>query len=243
MPKKHSKKRRRQIQSGPKGWNEKIEATLIELNNKSKVYTELHTQVAAKKQKRGRIIGIINVFATFALGTAIFGNTSYNSAALTIVTGIVAYLLTVSVALGTYLGYTESADEHKEASGNYMQISQKIQKQLDLAPEDRENAKDFVSWIHREFNSIHNAAPMLSPSSLAQFEKRYQSKLRPDFLDKDRLNDQAFNDEPLVDVEEPRSSGEDSFDEPCDTVFVKPEANNLFADAQARWELDRYYQK
>jgi len=265
MPRKKKHHHRTTSNQYDKGWNEKIELSMLRLQKKCLVYKWLFTQVAAKLHRRDKIMGIVNVFASVASGTAIFGNTSTSNMIVTIITGVVAYLLSVSLGLGAFLNYAEASENHKEAAHKFSQVAELIQRQLDVDAGDRQEAQDFVRWIEREFNTVHEASPMLSPSLLAKFEKEYGSELDPTFMTKHELNEQPTS--LLVDLDQSRSSESKSslsFGHRTKTkksrkrqsargsgsslameasIFQNSAAENTFdEDMRLKYELDRYYQ-
>ena len=176
-----------------KGWNEEIEYSMLMLKKKALVFKWLFQQGSIKLGRKGKIFGIVNVCASVASGSAIFANLPYDSDVVTIITGIVMYLLSVSIGLNEFLDYSNEADSYKDASLAFGKVAQMIDRQLIQDPYYRQEAKDFIIWIEREFNSVYENSPLLSPSLLAEFEKKFGSELNPDFMDARGINDPEDN--------------------------------------------------
>lgn len=253
-------------------WTFSIEGYLKKLQSKSMVYKLLYARTAQKLAKKGKGLAITNVITTATAGTTLLANIPYSETAVTIITGLVLYVDSIMIGISEFLNYTSQADDHRTAETDFDDLVNIIQRQLILEPEERQHAKDFMVWVDREFKMKFEKSPLISPRMIKKMEKEYGSKLNPELMDANQLNEPSDPiPETLPDQEEYKEkkpkkrdlqqSDEETFSEekpkrtrkrtkknkplPSTTIFEDSKADaqiDGWQDMRMVWEMDRYQQ-
>jgi len=251
-------------------WTPQVEAYLKKLQSKSMVYKMLYARSAQKLAKKGKGLAITNVITTATAGTTLLANIPYSETAVTIITGLVLYVDSIMIGISEFLNYTSQADDHRTAETDFDDLVNVIQRQLTFEREERQHAKDFMVWVDREFKMKFEKSPLISPHMIKKMEKEFGSKLNPELMDANQVNeptdpipeklpDQGEYKEKrkkkrdIVDDEDPSEEPEKRKRHrkktnnplPSTNIFEDAEIDNQidgWQDMRMVWELDRYQQ-
>lgn len=227
--KQHKKKYKQPINS--KGWNSDVENTMNNLEKKCEIYRWLFTTGSGKLHKKGQFLGIFNVVIMAINATIQVVNIQYNNSAITIISVIILFINTMSVGIAEFLQLKGQAEKYKDAASKFEELKNMIHRQLILESDQRQDAKDFIVWIEREFKNVFESSPLISPGLLSEFEKKFESQLNPEFMEVSELNE--VSDSKL------------KLGESNENVFLSEKGNTNFSDyytkdIRMKYEISRY---
>lgn len=171
------------------GWTTEIELYLQRLQSKAMVYKMLHSRSAILLARKSKIMSIVNILATTTAGTTLLANLPYSNTVVNIVAAFVLYLTSILTAVSQFVMDNSEADDHKTAENDFEDLVQTIERQLVFEPKFRQNAREFLIWIDRDFRSKFEKSPMISPRMIKKMEKEFGSKLNPELIDAKHINE------------------------------------------------------
>ena len=96
-----------------------------------------------------------------------------------------------------FLRYETKATEHSNASTDYRRISRKIEAELARAPDDRDPADLFMSYIQQDITRTDTGSPMISEQILDTYTRRLDKQYKSDRLFKDIARQMKSFDTPI----------------------------------------------
>ena len=235
-------------------WTPQIELYLKKLQNKALVYKMLHGRTAAHLSRKGKVMKIINIISTATAGTTLLGNIEANEKVVTIITALVLYLTSILIGISEFMDWSAEADNHKTAEADFSDLISIIERQLVLEPPYRQHAREFMLWVDHDFKMKMDKSPLIAQRMVKKMEKQFGSKLNPELIDAEHVNEPAAASASDISTEE--EDGEESKSKKkkrrpkkqktqSTEVFQDLEANARISgwdDIRMMYELDRYQQ-
>ena len=159
------------------GWNKELEILLRDIKEKCWAYTWLHNTSVTYFNKWNDNLSIVGIAIDILTGTSIFAtlNNCTKMIGIQIGTGVIIY---IGALIGGYTHYyklSERADRHKLAASKYSTLYHSIQKELALSQKERQNAKDFITCITNQYDSLMLSSPDLEDSILKKYFNHYKN--------------------------------------------------------------------
>lgn len=194
------------------GWNIDIEKMLAELEDKSWGYTWMHKKSVSYFSKLNERLSITNIIFSLISGTSTFAtlNTCSGLLFVQIGTGIVIYAAALLSAIQHFKGYAERIEKHKQAASKYSTLYHSIKKERVIRPEQRQTAKDYITWITNQYDSLLLSSPDIEDDIMNLYVRQYkiESEAATTVTDADPqiISDpveraRAFPIEPIVPIE------------------------------------------
>jgi len=161
-----------------RGWNPQIEKMLAELEDKSWGYTWMHKKSVNFFTKLNDRLSITNIIFSLISGTSTFAtlNTCSGQLFIQLGTGIVIYAAALLSALQHFKGYAEMIEKHKLAASKYSGLYHSIQKERAVKPQQRQLAKDYITWITNQYDSYLLSSPEIEDTIMEMYVRQYKSK-------------------------------------------------------------------
>jgi hypothetical protein len=158
------------------GWNIEIEKMLSELEDKSWGFTWMHKKSVSYFGKLDDRLSITNIIFSLVSGTSTFAtlNTCTNLLFIQIGTGIVIYAAALLSAIQHFKGYAERIEKHKQAASKYSALYHSIKKERVVRPEQRQNAKDYITWITNQYDSLLLSSPDIEDDIMNLYVRQYK---------------------------------------------------------------------
>jgi len=176
------------------GWNPKFEENTRLLGSKSGVYRMMHDEASGYYSKINTIISIITIILVTGTGTGSFSLVNVEETAqVKILIGFVLYVTALLSGIKDFLNLTQISEKHKLYSIRFSALYNNIQRQLSLYPEERQNGKDYISWVNSEFDNLLFSNPDI-PSKI-------KNKLLDEFgdvINRDIYRDLTSNETHIV---------------------------------------------
>jgi hypothetical protein len=251
-------------------WTPAIEEFLRRLQNQARAYKLLHSSRAAHLARKGKIMKIINIISVATSGTTLLSNLEFDEKWVNVGTALQLYLTAILIGISEFMDWSAEADEHRTAETDFGDLVNLIERQLVLEPRYRQNARDFMSWVDHDFKMKFDKNPKVPNQTVKKLMKQFGSKLNPELIDVDRINQPPDGDSPdeeeneedevepevepeEIDVENPPEPSPKQSKRrerkkpmsPASSVFVDDDANQKLADWETMrmlYELDRYQQ-
>jgi hypothetical protein len=146
-------------------WSKSIEKDVKDIGEKSKGYKIMHIQESRKMSKTYKLL----MYTGIILGP-ISGLLSGIGATLNpdehvtfpIISGFVAFISGIVVAITKYGKYEEKVYHHKIAASKYTGLESNVRRQLVLCRPDRINAVQYLEYIGSNFDDLFLASPLVS---------------------------------------------------------------------------------
>lgn len=251
-------------------WTDAIEEFLRRLQNQARAYKLLHSSRASHLSKKGKVMKVINIIATATSGTTLLANLEWEEKWINVASALLMYLTAICIGITEFTDWSAEAEEHRTAETDFGDLVNMIERQLVLEPRYRQNARDFMTWIDHDFKMKFEKNPKVPPQTVKKLMKQFGSKLNPELVDVDHINQTPgetkeqpeessdYNSKEISEVEEndvgdvenPTPKRERRKKDavplsPKSSVFVDEEANERLADWETMrmlYEMDRYQQ-
>lgn len=159
-------------------WSDKQEELLIKWYKESIGYYWKHNKSSLKYHFRDRIIGIPSTISNAITGTALFISLRENNNDITIqiIIACIIILTTVFIAIQNFLGLSQLAEKHINASNRYRVFATSIETELSLSRKDRLNGIFFVKQTQKRFNELLEICPNITDDIEKKYKKILNSK-------------------------------------------------------------------
>ena len=120
----------------------------------------LHRLTASHYSKLHRTLGVIVVFTTTLVGTALFATlTSSKNIYIQSGIGCISVAAAVLSTLQTFLGYAELSEKHKAIAVKYGELRRELDQVLATPQPEDSTLNDFMTSFRTRWNSIDQDAP------------------------------------------------------------------------------------
>ena len=154
------------------GWNKKFEKTIKDFIASGEVELTAHSYLAEKYKKQDFLL---NVFVFSLMGAAFISgdlNTRYEHNVFYWINLLLGALSLGIKGFQSWYNASEKRIGHITAQGQKSASIGKAKIQLNLDPENREDAEDFTNWITSEYGMISGSTAYIDPSTLFKFTKK-----------------------------------------------------------------------
>jgi hypothetical protein len=160
------------------GWNPELEHLIAEIEEKSWAYTWLHNSSVNYLGKWNDRLSVAGIGIDIATGTSTFAtlNTCTKLFWLQLSTGIIIY---AGAFIGGYMHYhrlAEKIEKHKFSASRYSSLYHSIQRERGLKPEQRQNAKDYITWVTNQYDSLLLTSPEIDDYIIKKYFLQYRDK-------------------------------------------------------------------
>jgi hypothetical protein len=146
-------------------WSKCIEKDVKDIGEKSKGYKIMHIQESRKMSTRYKRLMYAGIFLGPIAGLLSGIGATLNPdehVTFPIISGCVAFISGIVVAVTKYGKFEEKGSHHKIAASKYTGLESNVRRQLVLCRTDRINAVKYLEYIGSNFDELFLASPLVS---------------------------------------------------------------------------------
>lgn len=227
------------------GWSPQFEKSATETATLAKERAELHEKTAEQYELWHKIlenaISIMQFITAIIPIGAIFAGTLHGATYMLIATALTAAISGIIARFHSQTNYQLAAVANKSYAAKHHDLHSDVELQMNLPASQRQNARDYVSWIKKTYNNLADTAPHIS-----YFVYRSYLNSKPKYV--------VSNDD------SPRAVPAQNDEAPPDTIVdiaAIEQKNNMyelfrslsgssgrdrpFDNARSKYEIDRLY--
>ena len=160
-------------------WTENIEKYIQKLHNKTYIYSWVHTHSYMYYDRLDFWCNMIVTIITFALGTALLATVQQNAICANDyiaqgIFGAVSLICTIVLTVRQSKNYSDKIDKHKSASQDWLLLGNKIEKQLVLPIDKRDDAEVFIDNVNDSCEDLIRGKIEIPSSVMSKFEKTFK---------------------------------------------------------------------
>ena len=157
-------------------WSDELERYFKSIGEKAYGLSLLHKQEEQIYYKRTvfidlpvGIVGSIN--GALSIGSdSIFGNSSYSS----IIIGVVSLVLSILSFVNSYFNWGRRAEQHRLASIQYSKLFRFLTVEMGLRRTERMLAGDLLNYIRQEYDRLAEMTPPIEKRVINKFNNRFE---------------------------------------------------------------------
>lgn len=155
-------------------YSPQLEALLKNQAEQAESYSILHNLAYEKYQFRSNIINIPVIVLSSVIGLLTGMNIQANEMFIILSTGSI--FVSVIKSIDSYFQLQKRAEGHRICSLQFQQIFNKIQIELSLVREQRQNPKDMLALIKTDLKNLFDIAPLLDADIISQYNSLYKAE-------------------------------------------------------------------
>lgn len=155
-------------------YNNDLELLLKEQAEQAESYSILHSLSHEKYQFRSNIINIPVIILSSVIGLATGMNIQSDD--MYIILSVGSIFVSVIKSIDSYFQLQKRAEGHRLCGLTFSQISKKIQIELSLAREQRQNPKDMLGLIKTDLKNLFDIAPIIDPDIVEKYNSLYKNE-------------------------------------------------------------------
>jgi len=155
-------------------YNNDLELLLKEQAEQAESYSILHSLSYDKYQFRSNIINIPVIVLSSVIGLLTGMNIQNDDMFIILSTGSI--FVSVIKSIDSYFQLQKRAEGHRICGLTFSQISKKIQIELSLSREQRQNPKDMLSLIKTDLKNLFDIAPIIDTDIIDKYNSIYKNE-------------------------------------------------------------------
>lgn len=155
-------------------YNTDLEQLLKEQAEQAESYSILHSLSHEKYQFRSNIINIPVIVLSSVIGLATGMNIQSDD--MYIILSVGSIFVSVIKSIDSYFQLQKRAEGHRLCGLTFSQISKKIQIELSLSREQRQNPKDMLGLIKTDLKNLFDIAPIIDPDIVEKYNILYKNE-------------------------------------------------------------------
>ena len=155
-------------------YNSDLELLLKEQAEQAESYSILHTLSHEKYQFRSNIINIPVIVLSSVIGLLTGMNIQNDDMFIILSTGSI--FVSVIKSIDSYFQLQKRAEGHRMCGLTFSQISKKIQIELSLSREQRQNPKDMLILIKTDLKNLFDISPIIDPDVIDKYNTLYKNE-------------------------------------------------------------------
>lgn len=155
-------------------YNNDLELLLKEQAEQAESYSILHNLSHEKYQFRSNIINIPVIILSSVIGLLTGMNIQNDDMFIILSTGSI--FVSVIKSIDSYFQLQKRAEGHRLCGLTFSQISKKIQIELSLARDQRQNPKDMLGLIKTDLKNLFDISPIIDPDIVERYNVLYKDE-------------------------------------------------------------------
>ena len=155
-------------------YSPQLETLLKNQAEQAESYSILHNLSYEKYQFRSNIINIPVIVLSSVIGLLTGMNIQNDDMFIILSTGSI--FVSVIKSIDSYFQLQKRAEGHRICSLQFQQIFNKIQIELSLVREQRQNPKDMLALIKTDLKNLFDIAPLLDADVIAKYNSLYKAE-------------------------------------------------------------------
>jgi hypothetical protein len=155
-------------------YNNDLELLLKEQAEQAESYSILHTLSHEKYQFRSNIINIPVIVISSVIGLVSAMNIQNDDMFIILSSGSI--FVSVIKSVDSYFQLQKRAEGHRICGLTFSQISKKIQIELSLSRDQRQNPKDMLTLIKTDLKNLFDISPIIDPDIIARYNELYKTE-------------------------------------------------------------------
>lgn len=155
-------------------YNNDLELLLKEQAEQAESYSILHSLSYEKYQFRSNIINIPVIVLSSVIGLLTGMNIQNDDMFIILSTGSI--FVSVIKSIDSYFQLQKRAEGHRICGLTFSQISKKIQIELSLSRDQRQNPKDMLSLIKTDLKNLFDIAPIIDNDIIDKYNNMYKNE-------------------------------------------------------------------
>lgn len=155
-------------------YSKELEKLLKNQAEQAESYSILHNLSYEKYQFRSNIINIPVIVLSSVIGLLTGMNIQDDGMFIILSTGSI--FVSVIKSIDSYFQLQKRAEGHRICSLQFSQIFNKIQIELSLSREQRQNPKDMLSLIKTDLKNLFDIAPLIDSDIIAKYNGLYKNE-------------------------------------------------------------------
>jgi hypothetical protein len=155
-------------------YSPQLETLLKNQAEQAESYSILHNLSYEKYQFRSNIINIPVIVLSSVIGLLTGMNIQNDDMFIILSTGSI--FVSVIKSIDSYFQLQKRAEGHRICSLQFQQIFNKIQIELSLIREQRQNPKDMLALIKTDLKNLFDIAPLLDADVIAKYNSLYKAE-------------------------------------------------------------------
>lgn len=155
-------------------YNDDLELLLKEQAEQAESYSILHNLSHEKYQFRSNIINIPVIVLSSVIGLLTGMNIQNDDMFIILSTGSI--FVSVIKSIDSYFQLQKRAEGHRICGLTFSQISKKIQIELSLSRDQRQNPKDMLSLIKTDLKNLFDISPIIDPDIIDKYNNIYKNE-------------------------------------------------------------------
>jgi len=155
-------------------YNNDLELLLKEQAEQAESYSILHNLSYEKYQFRSNIINIPVIILSSVIGLLTGMNIQNDDMFIILSTGSI--FVSVIKSIDSYFQLQKRAEGHRICGLTFSQISKKIQIELSLQRDQRQNPKDMLSLIKTDLKNLFDISPIIDTDIIDKYNNMYKNE-------------------------------------------------------------------
>lgn len=155
-------------------YNNDLELLLKEQAEQAESYSILHNLSHEKYQFRSNIINIPVIILSSVIGLLTGMNIQNDDMFIILSTGSI--FVSVIKSIDSYFQLQKRAEGHRICGLTFSQISKKIQIELSLSRDQRQNPKDMLGLIKTDLKNLFDISPIIDPDIIDKYNTLYKNE-------------------------------------------------------------------
>lgn len=156
-------------------WNDKNERLVVSIGENAAAYKWMHEKNATRLKSFHKFMNIaMVVFNTGLSAQTIIPQGETRNEAITIVSQVFIYIVTLISVLSNFLKYEELASKHSNFAMKFSELYHEIQQQMCMYRKDRHQATQYIQDTLKRFDEIVVSAPTIDNAIINQFKSTFK---------------------------------------------------------------------
>jgi hypothetical protein len=155
-------------------YNNDLELLLKEQAEQAESYSILHSLSHEKYQFRSNIINIPVIILSSVIGLLTGMNIQNDDMFIILSTGSI--FVSVIKSIDSYFQLQKRAEGHRLCGLTFSQISKRIQIELSLSRDQRQNPKDMLGLIKTDLKNLFDISPIIDPDIVNKYNNLYKNE-------------------------------------------------------------------
>lgn len=155
-------------------YNNDLELLLKEQAEQAESYSILHNLSHEKYQFKSNIINIPVIILSSCIGLLQGMNIQNDEMFIILSTGSI--FVSIIKSIDSYFQLQKRAEGHRICGLTFSQISKKIQIELSLQRDQRQNPKDMLSLIKTDLKNLFDISPIIDTDIIAKYNSLYKNE-------------------------------------------------------------------
>lgn len=194
-------------------WNDKNERLIVSIGENAAAYKWMHEKNATRVKTFHKVMNIVMVvFNTGLSAQTLIPQGDTRNEAITIVSQVFIYIVTLVSVLANFLKLEELAAKHTTYAMKFSELYHDIQQQMCMYRKDRYPATNYIQETLRKLDDIVLSAPTIDSAVISQFKTAFKdsSIAQPSIADKIQTID-ILSDYPPTQSVQAQSKSSKSF--------------------------------